>query len=57
MKLVRHTQKPTISKVRAIYQRQNIQSAEIILQRIGEHGGEGSAMVRWARLVRAKGAA
>jgi hypothetical protein len=48
---VRHTQKPTISRVRAGYQKQNLEAAGVILQRIAKCGGEDGALVQWARSV------
>jgi hypothetical protein len=48
---VRHTQKQTVSRARAGYQKQNLEAAGIILQRIAKYGGDQAALVQWARSV------
>jgi hypothetical protein len=48
------TKKQTVSRVREGYQKQNLEAAGIVLERIAEYGGEQAALVRWARLVTAK---
>ena len=45
------TTKPTVSRVRAGYQKQNEEAAGIVLQDVAKYGGEQAALVQWARLV------
>jgi hypothetical protein len=48
---VRQAQKQTVSRARAGYQKQNLEAAGIILERIAQYGGEDAALVQWARAV------